>query len=341
MTTFQPCSDVALSNHKAVVDSFRFYPINKGIPVGTAIAIGRYAEDVYYGGNPWFLTTLAAAEQLYDALYVWTREGSITVTLNSLSFFRDLAPSVDIGVYSTATPTFKQLHEAVFNYADGFLNIVRTYVEADGSMAEQFDKSTGQPRSARDLTWSYAAFLTAVARREGLVPPSWGASLESPVPSICLATSVSGSYSLATATDFPPSQTPILSSTRPITTTTRPGPSPTSTDSCTTAASVAITFDELAVTSYGDTIKLVGDDDQLGNWDPKAAIPLEASSYSSSNPLWKTTLWFRPGEVIEYKYINVGEDGSISWEGDPNHTYTVPATCATAVIRTDKWQSSG
>jgi glucoamylase len=52
--TFQPCSSKALANHKVVVDSFRpIYSINSGIPQGKAVAVGRYPEDVYYGGNPW------------------------------------------------------------------------------------------------------------------------------------------------------------------------------------------------------------------------------------------------------------------------------------------------
>ena len=50
--TFQPCSDVALSNLKVYVDSFRtIYPINSGIADNAAVATGRYPEDVYYGGN--------------------------------------------------------------------------------------------------------------------------------------------------------------------------------------------------------------------------------------------------------------------------------------------------
>lgn len=50
--TFQPCSDVALSNLKVYVDSFRsIYPINSGIAANEAVATGRYPEDVYYGGN--------------------------------------------------------------------------------------------------------------------------------------------------------------------------------------------------------------------------------------------------------------------------------------------------
>jgi glucoamylase len=50
--TFQPCSDKALSSLKVYVDTFRsIYSINHGIPSNEAVATGRYAEDVYFGGN--------------------------------------------------------------------------------------------------------------------------------------------------------------------------------------------------------------------------------------------------------------------------------------------------
>ena len=92
------CSDRALANHKVVTDSFRsIYSINSGIAEGTAVAVGRYPEDSYQGGNPWYLNTLAAAEQLYDALYTWNKQGYITVTATSLAFFRDFSSSVTAG----------------------------------------------------------------------------------------------------------------------------------------------------------------------------------------------------------------------------------------------------
>ena len=54
-TTFQPCSDQMLANHKVLTDSFRtVYSINSGVPEGTAVAVGRYPEDSYYNGNPWY-----------------------------------------------------------------------------------------------------------------------------------------------------------------------------------------------------------------------------------------------------------------------------------------------
>lgn len=54
--TFQPCSSRAQSNHKVVVDGFRsIYGVNKGRTAGKAAAVGRYTEDVFMGGNPWYV----------------------------------------------------------------------------------------------------------------------------------------------------------------------------------------------------------------------------------------------------------------------------------------------
>ncbi|RAH85966.1 putative glucoamylase precursor [Aspergillus japonicus CBS 114.51] len=193
--TFQPCSPRALSNHKHVVDSFRsLYKVNEGRGAGTAAAVGRYAEDIYQGGHPWYLTTLAAAEQLYDALYQWDRQGVIDVTAVSAPFFADLLRDLVPGSYPRGSDEYAAIRDAVRRYADGFVSVVQEYTPADGGLAEQFDRNTGKPVSAVDLTWSFAAFLTATARRSGAVPASWGASAAAPAPATCSATSVPGQY---------------------------------------------------------------------------------------------------------------------------------------------------
>ena len=51
------------------------------------------------------------------------------------------------------------------------------------------------------------------------------------------------------------------------------------------------------------------------------------------------TIDLTPGEVIQYKFINVDSAGDVTWEADPNHTYTVPASCATAVTVSNTWQT--
>ncbi|ROW03824.1 hypothetical protein VMCG_05402 [Cytospora schulzeri] len=346
--TFQPCSDKALANHKAVTDSFRsVYALNSGIAEGTAVAVGRYAEDVYYNGNPWYLCTLAAAEQLYDALIVWDSQGYIEVTSTSLAFFKDLDDSVTAGTYDSDSATYTTLFDAVTTYAEGYMNVVATYAASNGSLSEQFDKSTGTPLSAYDLTWSYAAFLSAANRRAGVVPSSWGASSGDTVPGTCSATSIVGSYSTATSTSFPTSQTPQSgystttaspTTTAAATTTTTTKTSSTS-GACATATSVLVTFDELVTTTYGETIKIVGNVDALGSWDTNDAVALDASAYTSSNPLWAVSVKLSPGTVVEYKYIRVGSSGSVTWEADPNHTITVPASCSTATKVSNTWQS--
>ncbi|KAL7919963.1 glycoside hydrolase family 15 protein [Trichoderma austrokoningii] len=343
-STFQPCSDRALANHKVVVDSFRgIYGINSGIPEGTAVAVGRYPEDSYQGGNPWYLNTLAAAELLYDALFQWNRIGAITVTSTSLAFFKDLDSSITVGTYSSSSSTYTTLYNAISNYADGFVNNVAQYALSNGSLAEQYNRNNGQPLSANDLTWSYAALLTAAARRSGIVPYSWGETSASSVPSVCSYTSAVGTYSSASTGSWPPNQTPTNGSiSTTSTSTTSVSVSSTSKSASSTAVAtnpVTVTFDEIVTTIFGQTIKIAGSVPALGNWNTNDAVALSADDYTSSNHLWNVDVSFAPGTVIQYKYINVASNGDVTWEADPNHTYTVPATGATAVTVNNSWQS--
>lgn len=345
-TTFQPCSDRALANHKVVTDSFRsIYTVNSGIAEGVAVAVGRYPEDSYYGGNPWYLNTLAAAEQLYDALYTWNKLGSITVTATSLPFFTDFSSSITVGTYASSTTTYTTLYNAVKTYADGYVNIVATYAQTNGSLSEQFNKVGGAQLSAYDLTWSYAAFITAAARRAGVVPYSWGEPSASSVPGTCSATSAIGTYSTATATAWPASQTPNGDGSSPTTsptatqTTSTSTTAPTPTPTCQTASSVLVTFNALVTTTYGQTIKLAGSIDQLGAWAPASAIALNANQYTANNPLWSVTVSLPAGTVFQYKFINVASDGTVTWEADPNSSYTVPVSCATTATVNGNWQS--
>ncbi|KAG8888666.1 hypothetical protein FRB98_007227 [Tulasnella sp. 332] len=177
VASFQPCSDKALANHYAVVNSFRsLYTVNSGIASTAAVAIGRYPEDVYFNGNPWYLATFAAAEQLYDALYTWNKVGSISITSISLPFFKQFLSTAAVGTFAKTTTQYTTIVAGVQTMADGFLLIDAKYTPTAGGLAEQFDKATGVPTSAADLTWSYAASLTAFARRNSTVPASWGAA---------------------------------------------------------------------------------------------------------------------------------------------------------------------
>ena len=141
-----------------------------------------------------YLTTLAAAEQLYDALYQWDQQGSLAITEISLPFFQDLVSSAATGNYSSTSDTYTSVTKAVKTYADGFVAVVNEYTPSDGALAEQFTRADGTPASASDLTWSYAAFLSAARREAGTVPASWGASSANDVPTTCEGSSAAGSY---------------------------------------------------------------------------------------------------------------------------------------------------
>ncbi|KAF3359549.1 hypothetical protein VdG1_02104 [Verticillium dahliae VDG1] len=326
--TFQPCSDRALASHKAIVDSFRsLYSINDGISPSSAVAIGRYPEDVYYGGQAWYLTTLAAAEQLYDALLVWKLQGSITVTEVSLSFFQPHLPSITTGTYDNQTSAYASLTDAILTYADGFVKVVANFTPVDGTLDEQFDRNTGEPLSARDLTWSYASFLTAIRRRAGLESPGWINADATLIPATCSATSVFGVYATATATTFPsnlvpgtpPSETPPLKLPRPST--------------------CLVRFKERVSTRVGQNIRVVGNQPGLGRWDPWHAVPLDALQYTATDPSWRVTIALPAGQVVEYKYVMVESGGSVVWEAGSNRVLTVPSECEGELERSDEWQS--
>ena len=186
--TFQPCSDKALANLKAYVDSFRNgeYFIDSGIPANEAISIGRYFEDVYFNGNPWYLTTLAAAEQLYRAVHTWNAsDAGVEVTAISLPFFKQFLPSLTGPTTITAgTDDYATVINSIKTLADGFITIVAKYTPADGGPSGQFTKDTGAPLSAADLTWSYASAPTAFDAKGKAPVENWGTD-GLVVPTLC------------------------------------------------------------------------------------------------------------------------------------------------------------
>ncbi len=121
---FQPCNSYSLATLKVVVDSFRdIYPINNGIAVGEPLAVGRYPEDTYFGGNPWYLTTLAVAEFLYDAVAQFGKAKSLTIDEINLAFFKDIYPDATTRTYRGKN--LDNVLASMINYADGFVSVVQ------------------------------------------------------------------------------------------------------------------------------------------------------------------------------------------------------------------------
>jgi glucoamylase len=322
----QPCSSKGLSNFKTWVDAFRnstLYPINEGIPKTQGIALGRYTEDVYYTGNPWYLITAGAAEYLYDAAAQWKKQGALTIDEVSLPFFQDIYPAAKPKSYTAKgnRAEFSHILKAVTDYADSFVAVVEKYVPADGSLAEQFNKTAPfKPTSAKDLTWSYAAFVSMAERRAGKYPPSWVPAAGSvSVPAQCAAGSRKGVYAPATAAGAP---------------------------NVTVTCTSNVRFEVNATTYYGENILVAGNTTDLGSWEVGNAWPLDASSYTDQRPVWAATIALTAGETVSYAYIrqeNCGQD-PIREPATANRTLVIPPCDPDAspddilLVTNDAWQ---
>jgi glucoamylase len=109
--------------------------------------------------QPWYLCTLAVAEQLYDALIVWKSAGELNVTSVSLAFFQQFNSSITAGTYTSSSSVYTSLISDIQAFADEFVDIVAKYTPSSGFLSEQYDKSTGAQDSAANLTCKLSASL--------------------------------------------------------------------------------------------------------------------------------------------------------------------------------------
>jgi glucoamylase len=117
------------------------YAINRSAPRERGPAMGRYAGDRYYSGGAYYFATLGAAEFYFRLAALTAVEAA------------DLkqAPSADVAT--------------LIEQGDRFMAVVRAYTPASGALSEQFDRTTGSQTSSKNLAWSHAALITAVAAR--------------------------------------------------------------------------------------------------------------------------------------------------------------------------------
>ncbi|MFC4062425.1 carbohydrate-binding module family 20 domain-containing protein [Planomonospora corallina] len=116
-----------------------------------------------------------------------------------------------------------------------------------------------------------------------------------------------------------------------------PSPSPTASPTASptvtpTPGRVAASFNANVTTAWGQNVFVVGDVAELGSWNPANAVALSAASY----PVWRATVNLPAGRTISYKYIKKNPDGSVTWESDPNRSFTTPS--GGTVTRDDSWR---
>jgi glucoamylase len=136
----------------------REFVINHERPPDRGPALGRYAGDTYYGGGAWYLATLAAAEFYFRLAQALRAGGEMPSTRENLRFRERL------GIPDAAAGS-EPLALLAVERGDSFLRTVRAFTPESGELSEQFDRNSGVQTSAKHLSWSYAAFITAAASR--------------------------------------------------------------------------------------------------------------------------------------------------------------------------------
>jgi glucoamylase len=140
------------------------YPINVADHdnLGIGPLMGRYPGDSYdgdmadhvIGGHPWALCTANFAELYYRLATEIAQSGQIPYDDLSSRFFGQVGIAAgDWAPWDAA---------AALEWAgDAMLQAV-VYHSDNLELSEQFDGTSGYEKSVRNLTWSYAAFLSAV-----------------------------------------------------------------------------------------------------------------------------------------------------------------------------------
>jgi len=94
-----------------------------------------------------------------------------------------------------------------------------------------------------------------------------------------------------------------------------------------TAKLIPITFtvNNATPTNTGDYIFLTGSTIELGNWGTTwdtAIGPMLDPNY----PNWFLNASMPAGTAIQFKFIKIAADGTVTWENGSDHTYTVPSS---------------
>lgn len=94
-----------------------------------------------------------------------------------------------------------------------------------------------------------------------------------------------------------------------------------------TASLIPVTFtvNNATPTSTGDYIFLAGSGVELGNWGTtfdSAIGPMLDPNY----PNWFLNVSVPAGTTIQFKFLKIAADGTVTWENGSNHSYTVPSS---------------
>ena len=96
-----------------------------------------------------------------------SHDSIIEINEINLDFWKDVSPLATKGLYYRGSPDFAKLMHSLRAMGDAYLVNVGTYAARDDKMSEQIHRQSRKMRGARELSWSYASFLSAWAARNG------------------------------------------------------------------------------------------------------------------------------------------------------------------------------
>jgi glucoamylase len=133
---------------------------------GLGPLMGRYPDDHYDGdnappnevGHPWVPCTANFAELYYQLATAIRAQQAVPLDARSAPFFGPLGVDATTPINDAA-----DLLDAAGDRMLAALVFHSDHLE----LSEQFDRTTGFEKSVSNLTWSYAAYLSAVRARTG------------------------------------------------------------------------------------------------------------------------------------------------------------------------------
>eukprot|EP00871_Galdieria_phlegrea_P003564 jgi/Galph1/4208/GphlegSOOS_G2809.1 len=166
------------------------FPVNRRKSQEEGVLYGRFPDDNYDGiatgngvkGNPWFLCTLGMARYYFELASRYAQLETLKIESEwMLPLLRYLSsryktptmpemaplPSMDLNVGHTLQKTqLCSFSDALLKEANQILYTVYKHVPESGMLTEEINRYTGFEQGAKNLTWSYDTFVTAVWSRE-------------------------------------------------------------------------------------------------------------------------------------------------------------------------------
>lgn len=101
---------------------------------------------------------------------------------------------------------------------------------------------------------------------------------------------------------------------------------------------VTFTVNNATPTNTGDYIFLVGSTVELGNWgSPTPTFDNSVGPLLDPNyPNWFLNVSVPAGQTIQFKFVKIAANGTVTWENGNNHSYLVPTSGIGSV--TVNWQ---